>query len=317
MINISEITPLKSNNFLKYEDLEQALLDIMPCSKCKRLPKVIIMDFSYLIKDSLNINGLEIQVNKPPKKIDGFPTKLILQCNCSKYEFDRVMYEEEMKLRALKKEVGLPKEFINSKLSDVNSRNGYEEVLMAATYYVKNFKENREMGAGLLIHSSTCGNGKSLIASCIANEVIEQGFSAKFVVVPELFTRIRQTYDDKNSKETEDMILKELFSCDLLILDDAGAENWSSWVEEKLFLIIDRRYRDCKPFIITTNCTLEELKSQLKGDFDNNYNRQSKKDRILDRIIDRCLIIENKATSFRLERAASKVIPFNKRSVSE
>ena len=68
--------------------------------------------------------------------------------------------------------------------------------------------------------------------------------------------------------------------------DDLGAENNTAWSKEKLYEIIDSRYRDGKPIIITTNLTTGQLKEKLAGD-DGIY-------RTHDRIIEMCTLIEVK-----------------------
>ena len=47
----------------------------------------------------------------------------------------------------------------------------------------------------------------------------------------------------------------------LLVLDDLGAERETSFAEEQLFAIIDRRLLSSKPTIVTTNLTFQERTS--------------------------------------------------------
>ena len=67
------------------------------------------------------------------------------------------------------------------------------------------------------------GNGKTHLAAAIANELSKQGFIVVFQSVPELLQRIRSTFNNDN-KENETQIMRALLECDLLILDDIGAE---------------------------------------------------------------------------------------------
>ncbi|MRB85087.1 hypothetical protein GH851_31765, partial [Bacillus thuringiensis] len=83
---------------------------------------------------------------------------------------------------------------------------------------------------------------KTHLAAAIANELSKQGFIVVFQSVPELLQRIRSTFNSDN-KENETQIMRALLECDLLILDDIGAEKTTEWVEEKLFNVIDGRYR--------------------------------------------------------------------------
>jgi DNA replication protein DnaC len=54
-------------------------------------------------------------------------------------------------------------------------------------------------------------------------------------------------------------IIDRLILCDVLVLDDLGAENASDWAQEQLFLIFDCRLAENKPNIITTNFSLGQL----------------------------------------------------------
>ena len=49
----------------------------------------------------------------------------------------------------------------------------------------------------------------------------------------------------------------------LLILDDLGAHNSTPWAQEKLFQIINHRYNNRLPTVVTTNQRLEELDPRI------------------------------------------------------
>ena len=78
--------------------------------------------------------------------------------------------------------------------------------------------------------------------------------------------------------ETE--VLKKVSECDLLIIDDFGAEKITDWVLEKVFLLIDTRYKTEKPLIITTNL---EYRKDENCDIEKIFGR-----RIKDRINEMC-----------------------------
>jgi DNA replication protein DnaC len=78
-----------------------------------------------------------------------------------------------------------------------------------------------------------------------------------FVVVPELLRAIRKGFNQPN--DDSDKLVKLTEEAQLLVLDDLGAEKPSDWVREQLYVIINRRYENMLPTIITTNCTTKEL----------------------------------------------------------
>ncbi|MDR4151276.1 ATP-binding protein, partial [Bacillus thuringiensis] len=73
------------------------------------------------------------------------------------------------------------------------------------------------------------GNGKTQLAEAIANEISKQGFIVVIKSVKELLQRIRSTIKSDN-KENEKKNMRDHLECDLLILDDIGAEKTTEWV---------------------------------------------------------------------------------------
>jgi DNA replication protein DnaC len=162
--------------------------------------------------------------------------------------------------------------------------------------YVDNWDIVRDNNMGLLFCGQV-GTGKSFYAGCIANALIEK-------LVPVLVTSFSEVInslqalsfgDDKNG------IYKILQEPDLLILDDCGVEYITDYVIEKMFLIIDARYRSNKPLVVTTNLTPAELTTN-----------ELKYARIYDRIIENCQPIQVLGASRRLDISARKQEQFNK-----
>ena len=134
--------------------------------------------------------------------------------------------------------------------------------------FKNNVLEHVENGDGLFIYSKNCGNGKTSWATKIARQyIIENAFKQKhenlvyFVNVTDYLEMLRQSFNDKeaNTKELEDI----LRTCDLLILDDLGAEKPSEWVTERLYSLINYRINEEKSIIVTSNLTITELEIQL------------------------------------------------------
>jgi DNA replication protein DnaC len=85
---------------------------------------------------------------------------------------------------------------------------------------------------------------------------------AIFITAPELLLEIRTSYNNKDG-DTEEDIINKYGGIGLLVLDDLGAEKTSEWVESTLYLIIDRRNRNERWTIITSNLDLEEIEHHL------------------------------------------------------
>ncbi|OSB05139.1 ATP-binding protein, partial [Clostridium botulinum] len=104
--------------------------------------------------------------------------------------------------------------------------------------------------------------------------------------------RIKETYNTWG-KEGEETILKSLSNADLLIIDDLGTEQDTDWAKSKIYNILDSRYRNGLPLIVTTNLPLREL--------ENRYEK-----RTYDRILEMCTPVFNDGKSIRVEKAKEK-----------
>lgn len=105
-----------------------------------------------------------------------------------------------------------------------------------------------------LIFWGGVGTGKTYAAACIANYLLEQ----KTAVLMTNFTKIINMLSDYSIDRNG--YLDSLSRYKLLVIDDLGVERQSEAAMEKVFAVIDVRYKSGQPLIVTTNLTLEELK---------------------------------------------------------
>jgi DNA replication protein DnaC len=107
---------------------------------------------------------------------------------------------------------------------------------------------------GLLFRGAH-GVGKTHLAVALLKSVIrEKGARGYFFKSAELLKLVRDTYN-ASVDETEMEVLRPVLEADLLVLDDVGVEKTSEWVQETLGLVIDSRYSQRRPTIVTTNLT--------------------------------------------------------------
>lgn len=186
-------------------------------------------------------------------------------CKCEQEEYKRIQMEDQKKerirrLENLFKQSRMGERFKRCNFDNFIVRPGTEKAYKMAKDYVENFGIYKREGKGLLL-SSIPGTGKTHLCGAITNELLKNLTSVIFVVVPELLQHIRNTYG--KGTETEAQIMYGLSECDLLILDDIGAEKKSDWTMEKLFTVIDSRYRNNQPIIFTTNCDSDDLEERI------------------------------------------------------
>lgn len=97
------------------------------------------------------------------------------------------------------------------------------------------------------------GCGKTHLAAAIAQFALyDRGMGPIIAVVPDLLDYLRTTFGP-DSESTYDDRFNAFKGADLLILDDLGTENATPWAREKLFQIINHRYNERAPMVVTTN----------------------------------------------------------------
>lgn len=127
------------------------------------------------------------------------------------------------------------------------------KITTVAKEYAANFAEMKNKGMGLLFFGDT-GVGKSYIAACIANALLERDIPVRMTN----FERIsNELWETKDKQGYMDMLNR----FDLLVLDDLAAEKSTEYMDGIVFNIIDSRLRAGLPIVVTTNLTRQELQS--------------------------------------------------------
>lgn len=226
---------------------------------------------------------------------DGKPKKVPVMCKCraeeEKMKKEQMQKEEEMRsIQRAKISSMMDDTFRTACFANYQIRNGNERHLKVAKKYCIEFSKMYERNQGLLFWG-TVGIGKSYTAACIANYLLEANTS----VVMTSFVRILQEMQGFD-REREETFTNKLNSVKLLIIDDLGAERSTDYALEKVYGIIDNRYRAKKPLILTTNLTLQQMQDAT----DIRYAR------IYDRIFEMCYPMEFSGVSWRKREAAQR-----------
>ena len=228
---------------------------------------------------------------------DGKPAKVHLkttcECACEKKQREaeelRKKREKEMEWVANLKKLSLMDEkFREARFDLLEVTKHNERNIKLCKRYATGFEEMLKKCQGLLMWGNV-GTGKSYAAAAIANYLLEH----KVPVVMTSFNRILGLIDSDRSEESA--ISARLSRAKLVIFDDLGAERSTDYALEKVYNIIDERYRLKLPMILTTNLTINEMKSET----DIRYAR------IYDRVFETCYPMQFTGPSWR-KVAASK-----------
>jgi DNA replication protein DnaC len=116
---------------------------------------------------------------------------------------------------------------------------------------------------GWLLLQGGFGCGKTHLAAAIANFTVSMGVPTLFITVPDLLDALRFAYDSPES--TFEQRFEEIRTAPLLIMDDFGTQNATAWAQEKLFQILNYRYINRLPLVITTNLLLEQIEGRIRS----------------------------------------------------
>ena len=116
---------------------------------------------------------------------------------------------------------------------------------------------------GWLLIMGNFGCGKTHLAASIANFAISIGVPTLFLTVPDLLDTLRFSYDSEDT--TFEERFEEIRNAGLLVLDDFGTQNATEWAQEKLFQIINYRYINHLPLVVTTNLSLDQIEARIRS----------------------------------------------------
>ncbi|MDX3314690.1 ATP-binding protein [Streptomyces sp. ME08-AFT2] len=110
--------------------------------------------------------------------------------------------------------------------------------------------------AGILVLHGNIGTGKTHQAYGALRRIAEAGprnFQMIATTAPDLYGLLRPGGSDKGSEHE----LKRLMRIPLLLLDDLGTEKLSEFTEEATYRIVNHRYNESLPLLITTNLPIK------------------------------------------------------------
>lgn len=111
---------------------------------------------------------------------------------------------------------------------------------------------------GILMNGGT-GLGKTHLSLAIGKEVIEKGYSVIYGSAPNLLKKL----ENENFRGSDDTDTAQLLQeCDLLIIDDLGAEFESKFNYSAIYNLLNTRMNTGRPVIVNTNLQMSEIQKR-------------------------------------------------------
>ena len=126
--------------------------------------------------------------------------------------------------------------------------------------YCDNTRDVLSNGYGIYLYGSV-GTGKTTLTACMANKLMQDYRQVLFTSFIEIGKEIRRTF---SNNETESEVVNRIASIDFLFIDDIGTEGYvrngsDTWIQERVYDVINKRYGSKKPTVFSSNYTLNEL----------------------------------------------------------
>lgn len=134
-------------------------------------------------------------------------------------------------------------------------------LLRMAKKFVEDF-DPADAALGLYLHGNT-GCGKSTLAAGIALEIVRhKTTNVRWHGTIALFQAMRDAWAARQGTQW----IQEMTRCDLLVIDDMGAEQPEEWILTQLYRVINQRLEDNHgSLIITSNYSPEELRDRFRA----------------------------------------------------
>ena len=151
--------------------------------------------------------------------------------------------------------------------------------------YAQRFdKDTRES----LLFCGGTGLGKTHLSTAIAGEVVKKGFDVLYESAPNLLSAYEAERFGR-SLTTAVSDTSRYLTCDLLVIDDLGAELSNNFTVGVLYNLINTRIVSRKPTIISTNLSLEEIRARYT-------------DRIASRLLGEYTVMRFEGRDIRLQK---------------
>ncbi len=245
------VTALKDENFKKLVNtikvkeaiaykytskLERTVSELHNCQNCKSLNECK--------------NKVEGMVYYPKLEND----KLDFNYVACKYMKKYLQEKEEIKSNFYE----MPYEIKKARMSDITVDKRRANIIKWLKKFYSDYQKNKE-GKGLYLYGSF-GSGKTYMISALLNELSKESNNVIIVYYPELLRSLKESFNNEDYSSR----IEEIKRCDLLLLDDIGAETVSTWNRDEILgTILQYRMDNNKSTFFTSNLTLEDLENHF------------------------------------------------------
>ncbi|KRL04750.1 primosomal protein DnaI [Liquorilactobacillus oeni] len=194
--------------------------------------------------------------------VPGYKPKLVLNNHLIEVAYvpseQLLASKKQQEIRSRVHSLNMPKAIKAAQLSDYDL-NGREEVAAAAGNFIEEYiTDPRKFIQGMYLQGSF-GVGKTFLLGAIANGLAEEGFHSTLLHFPSFAVEIKNAISDGGTLTMIESVKK----APVLMLDDLGADQLSSWLrDDVLGVILQYRMQEELPTFFSSNLSMKELQDQ-------------------------------------------------------
>lgn len=190
---------------------------------------------------------------------------------------------QKKRAEKLFEESGVGKRFLTADFENFE-RQRMPKAYDIALGFAESFDKNDGEG---LIFTGDVGTGKTHLAAAIAAEIIRKySATVEFVSYTEVLTDMKAAFS--NHSDEAYMLEERMRKADLLVIDDLGKEKPSPFTNELFYRVVNGRYKDKLPMIITSNHGVGSLSERL------DYS-------VFSRLVAMCKVVEMRGIDYRMK----------------
>lgn len=233
----------------------------------------------------------EIQLGYKDCECDGFKLayKEIFEQETARYNAEITKINRE-RLDDMISYSGLGRRFAERTFETFRAETEWQKTAVTvAQEFCQSVIDRTDNGQGLLL-SGSVGTGKTHLAAAASIRLMESDVQVLYGTAAGILADIKKSWAD----DSDDDVIKRLCRARVLVIDDLGKEyskktdGWS-WAQEQFFRVINARYENYMPLVITTNFDIRKL-TEAMGDA------------IVSRIIECCRGVRCDGADYRMKK---------------